>query len=123
MLPEETTELITRLSLVDGRIAPSDPAGFEAVVSEWHGYIGHLDFPDALDVARAHYATSTDRLMPAHVIAGVARLTRQRVAALPRVEELMADVDPDHPRYDAIRDERRAQAMRRPTARPSLPRA
>jgi hypothetical protein len=113
----ETVELVTRISAVDGRIAPASAAAFAAACDMWHDTIGDLDYDDARAVVVAHYRDSTERLMPADVRLGVAKLRRSRLAALPPVETLMADVDPDDPRYDGILRDRRQAAMDPPTLR------
>jgi hypothetical protein len=124
MLDYETTELVTAISQVDSRVTVN-----EGRVAMWHATIGDLDYADAFDVVTAHYSTARTgepALMPGDVRAGVAELRRKRLAAAPRVEELMADVDPDDPRYNAIWRERREAAMARPAPVPpprALPQA
>jgi hypothetical protein len=108
----ETTELVTAISQVDSRVTVN-----EGRTAMWHATIGDLDFADAFTVITAHYATARTgepAIMPGDVRAGVAELRRQRLAAAPPVEELMADVDPDNPRYNQIWRERREAAMAPP---------
>lgn len=112
----ETTELVTAISQVDSRITVN-----EGRVAMWHETIGDLDYGDAFAVVVDHYSTARTgepALMPGDVRAGVAEIRRKRLAAAPPVEELMADVDPDDPRYNAIWRERREAAMARPDAVP-----
>jgi hypothetical protein len=122
MLPSQTAELVTRIASVDGRIVPASPDGLALACGFWHDTIGDLDYGDAYAVAVAHYREHSDRrLMPADVRAGVAEIRRARLATLPPVEELMADVPLDDPHYDGIRAARTLAAMEPPrTDRPAL---
>lgn len=61
---------------------------------------------DAVEAVVRHYATSTEYLMPSHVLAGARAVASARRAALPPVEVLMAGVDPDDPEWSAIRRSR-----------------
>ncbi|MER7331634.1 MULTISPECIES: hypothetical protein [unclassified Micromonospora] len=40
-------------------------------VDAWFKVVGHLDYIDAVKAVTRHYAESTDRIMPAHVVGGV----------------------------------------------------
>lgn len=117
MRPSQTAELVTAISQLDDRITPTD-----ATVAMWHKAIGDLDYADAFDAAAAHYGASHMRIMPADVRQGVTDVRRSRLAAVPPVGELMADVDPADPAYNAIWQGRQAAALRRPAPAPG-PRA
>lgn len=117
----ETTELVTAISQVDARVTVNDGR-----VAMWHATIGDLDYGDALQVVVEHYAvaeTGSPALMPGDVRAGVTALRTARLAKLPEVGVLMADVDLDDPRYNHIWRERRDAAMARPQPgqTPALP--
>jgi hypothetical protein len=104
----EAADLVTAISQVDDRITPS-----EGTVAFWFGAIGDLDYRDALNAAATHYGRTRDRIMPSDVRDGVREIIRARVSAIPRVDELMADVDPRDPDYHEIFKARRAEALRR----------
>jgi hypothetical protein len=67
-------ELLALAALVDNR-AVTDEAGLM-----WHRLIGHLDYELAVEALQAHYAESTEWLLPAHI---TARVRQSRLAALP----------------------------------------
>ncbi len=72
MTPGETTRLLAACALYDYR--PVEKADGLA----WHHVIGDLDFEDAMEAVRRHYAESTDRMMPAHVRQGVKAIRAER---------------------------------------------
>lgn len=111
-------KLLTVLAQIDPYFTLTD-ATSELVVKAWHAGIGDLDFDDAFAAASAYYGQPvTRRIMPGDVRAGVGAIRRARARALPPAEELMADVDPDHPRWDALIRERREALLARPAAEP-----
>lgn len=107
-------KLLTVLAQVDPFFTLTEDTG-ELVVKAWHTAIGDLDFEDAFAAAAAYYGEPvTRRIMPGDVRAGVGAIRRERARALPPVEDLMAGVDPDDPRWDAIRRERHEAVLARP---------
>lgn len=72
MTPGETARLLAACAMYDYR--PVEKADGLA----WHHVIGDLDFDDAMEAVRRHYAESTDRMMPAHVRAGVKAIRAER---------------------------------------------
>jgi hypothetical protein len=73
MTPFECQKLLIRASLVDGR--PVDESG--ATAQAWAGILEHLPLDRCIDALNRHYATSTDRIQPAHIIAIVRADHRQ----------------------------------------------
>lgn len=82
----ETAKVLTLIAVVDRRAVD------EVTIAAWHDLIGHLPFDDACEAVRRHRRTSTEYLLPAHVVAGVRDLRRGRLAAHP---DPLPDVDPD----------------------------
>jgi hypothetical protein len=72
MTPGEAARLLSACAMFDYR--PIEEADGLA----WHHVIGDLDFDDAMEAVRRHYAESTDRMMPAHVRAGVKAIRTER---------------------------------------------
>ena len=73
MTLEETGELLAHAALVDNR--KTDPA----IVIAWHSILGDLRYADCEEAVRAHYAESSDWLMPAHVRNCVRDIRQQRI--------------------------------------------
>lgn len=72
MTPGDAVRVLTKAAAFDSRtIGQADAAA-------WYEAIGELDVADALAAVTRHYATSTDRLMPAHVRRIAADLARER---------------------------------------------
>jgi hypothetical protein len=72
MTPGEAARLLAACAMYDFR-SVEKPDGLA-----WHHVIGDLDFEDAMEAVRRHYADSTDRMMPAHVRAGVKAIRDER---------------------------------------------
>lgn len=91
----ETTELLTRVQIIDNRRVE------EATVLAWFELVDDLDFDQALEAVRLHFRESTEYLKPVHVRAGVERI---RVAGLgPERDEFGNDIEPDAPALAAFR--------------------
>lgn len=73
MTLEETGELLAHAALVDNR--KTDPA----IVIAWHSILGDLPYADCEEAVRAHYAETSNWLMPAHVRNRVKEARRQRI--------------------------------------------
>lgn len=82
----ETAKVLGLAAVVDNRVVD------QATIAAWHDLIGALDFTDACEAVRTHRRTSTEYLLPAHVIAGVRGIRAIRLAAHP---DPLPDVDPD----------------------------
>lgn len=54
----------------------------------WAEALEAVDFTDARSVIVEHYRTSTDYLMPVHVVRGVRALETARITAAPNLDEL-----------------------------------
>lgn len=118
MKKSEMGKLLTVLAQIDPRFTLTETTS-EPVVKGWHDCVGDLDFGDACDVAARFYRERTDRrIMPADLLEGVKEIRRARALAMPPVEVIMAGVDPDHPRWDAISRARREALLARPTGSP-----
>lgn len=83
---QQTAQLVALVQIGDNRRVD------RAVVAAWHDLVHDLPLEDALDAVRAHRRESTDYLLPAHVIAGVKRIRKARLDAVPPP---LPDVDPD----------------------------
>lgn len=84
MTPGEAARLLAGAAMFDYRKIE------KADAQAWHFVIGDLDFEDAMEALRRHYAESTERLMPAHIRQGVRairdardRQTHSEALALP----------------------------------------
>lgn len=83
----------------------------------WYRVIGHLDRAEVEEAIIAHYTETTDRIMPAHVLARVSKIRALRLAhAGP---EAVPDADPDDiPAYQAALREGRWRTASGMTPRP-----
>lgn len=83
----------------------------------WYRVIGHLNQREAEEAIIAHYSETTDRIMPAHVLARVGKLRALRIAhAGP---EAVPDADPDDvPAYQAALREGRFKVASGMSSRP-----
>lgn len=77
----------------------------ETDVLAWHEDVGDLDFVEAREALRRHFRDSTDRLMPAHIRAGVRviREERRRLAAKAPARELPSRFEADEERDARLR--------------------
>lgn len=92
---QQTTELLTRIQIIDNRKVE------EATVLAWHELVGDLDFDMAVEAAKLHFRESTAYLTPAHVRANVERML---VAGLgDREDECGNRVEPDPVALAALR--------------------
>lgn len=62
MQRSETAMLLTFVHSVQG----GEPTQLE--VEAWHDLIGHIEFDDAMDTARAHFKREPRRLWPADLL-------------------------------------------------------
>lgn len=74
MIKQETARVLAKIQLGDNRQVD------HLVLDEWHDTIGHLDFDDAIAAVKLHRQSSTDWLMPAHVISGARRVKSDRAS-------------------------------------------
>lgn len=100
---QETTELLTRIQIIDNRRVE------EATVLAWFELVEDLALDAALEAVRLHFRESTEYLKPAHIRAGIERI---RVSGLgPREDDFGNVIDPDaqalaaHNRLAGIRRE------------------
>jgi hypothetical protein len=89
MTVEQVLKVLAKIALIDSRQVD------ELIALEWFDIIGDLEFEDAIAAVKRHRQTSTEYLMPAHVMnlvseirAGKSRRSRAAIAAL---EESMPD--------------------------------
>ncbi len=73
MTPEETGRLLARAALYDNRKVDTP------TVIAWHHILGDVPYPDCEQALAAHYAESTDWLMPAHVRRRVMEIRNKRL--------------------------------------------
>jgi hypothetical protein len=90
MTPAEVARLLAGAAMFDYRKIDRDDA------LAWHHVLGDLDFDDAIEAVRRHYAESTERLMPAHVRQGVRAIRNERASRTPNaVRELPSRFEDD----------------------------
>ena len=68
----EVAKLLTRASAVDNRIVT------EETVEAWYEILGDVYYPAAVDAVNEHFKTSTEYLLPGHIVAG-ARRSQERL--------------------------------------------
>lgn len=69
---EEVGKVLAKIKIIDNRKVD------EIVIREWHDIIGGLNFEDAIAAVKTHRQTSTDYLMPAHVVIGAQQIAATR---------------------------------------------
>lgn len=67
----EVAKLLTLVSTFDSRTVGID------TVEAWHSILVDVDLQDAVTVVRNHFATSTDYLMPAHIVTASRRMSKR----------------------------------------------
>lgn len=72
MKKSEVHKLLTIASAFDNR-RPTDEQ-----LEAWFSVIGHLDYSDAEIAVRNHFRDSTDWMLPAHIVHGVASIQAAR---------------------------------------------
>ncbi|MET0416032.1 MAG: hypothetical protein ABW022_08430 [Actinoplanes sp.] len=72
MNPGEMARLLAACAMYDYRPVEKPD------VAAWMNVIGDLDYDDAMEAVRLHYGQSTERMMPAHVRAGVKAVRDER---------------------------------------------
>lgn len=103
MNKSEAAKLLAFAAACDRRtVGPTD-------VLAWHELLAGIDYDDAAQAVRNHYATSPEWLMPVHVIRGVRDLRRAR---LDGYTDPVPAVDPSNPGayIAALRAARKAAA-------------
>jgi len=65
----EVAQLLTLVSAFDSRTVGID------TVEAWHPILADVNVTEAATVVRNHFATSTNYLMPAHIIDGLKQLS------------------------------------------------
>lgn len=104
----DVVDVLTKAAAFDNR-KPS-----RAAVMAWAEALalaGVDSRPDALLAVARHYATSNDYLRPFHVVEQITAIRAERRAAMPAPAELMADVDPDHPEWGRLLEDRKRQYL------------
>lgn len=87
MQESETAKILAKAALIDNRHIDRE------TVKAWHEVIGHIDFDVALAALTIHRRTSTEYLMPAHIIANLRRARDERAIEANRLRAL----DPPRP--------------------------
>jgi hypothetical protein len=72
MLKSEVAQLLAKAALIDNRKIDA------ATVEAWHEVIGHVDYDVALLALTIHRRTSSEYLMPAHIIANLRKARDQQ---------------------------------------------
>lgn len=79
MKKSETAALLALAAIVDNRtVIPATKDQPSPTVELWHAVIGDLGFQDAVAALHEHRRTSTEYLMPAHIVALVDQMTSHR---------------------------------------------
>lgn len=105
MKRSETALVLAKIAAIDNRRLDPPDADLgnpmtTPVLSAWHEIIGHLSATDCLQAVLRHRQTSTEWLMPIHVINLVATVRAERVHGI--TSETVAQVfgiDGDDPHY------------------------
>lgn len=92
MTHDDIVDVLTAAAAFDQRTVG------RADVIAWHAAIGTLPKDDAIAGVVAHYCESEDRLKPVHVIRHV---EATRAARLRKHGEIVPELDPDDPRWNA----------------------
>lgn len=92
----EAFDLLSEIARGDNRSIDED------LVKFWHRCLHDVPYEDALAAVVAHFRTSTDWLMPAHVRTAALKARTARIDAVPQP-------DPGHELADRPRDYARAQ--------------
>lgn len=87
MQESETAKILAKAALIDNRHIDRE------TVKAWHEIIGGIDFDVALAALTIHRRTSTEYLMPAHIIANLRRARDERAIEANRLRAL----DPPRP--------------------------
>lgn len=103
MNPGEMARVLTKAAAFDQRTIG------EADVMAWYDAVGQLDYDDAMTAVSRHYATNTDRIMPAHLRAEVLAIRNERAAQ--QQHEIRAL--PSKFEYDPERNERIREGIRK----------
>lgn len=86
MKKSEVLKLLTIASAFDSR-RPTDEQ-----IDAWYSVIGDLDYHDAEAAVREHYRRSTEWLMPAHIVEGVAWIMNERAWEIPKLSREDAEL-------------------------------
>lgn len=71
---DETAKVLAAIQIYDARHVD------QATVKAWHKMIGRFTMQDCLNAVEAHFAESTEYLLPAHVIRRVKSIRSRRLA-------------------------------------------
>jgi hypothetical protein len=85
MSPIEVHQLLVEASAVDNRRVT------KLTVQAWIPIIGKYPYDLALEAMRAHFANSTEYLMPAHIVRGVRKLLAERPVQPPAGQRWAVD--------------------------------
>jgi hypothetical protein len=98
MTPGDVARLLAACAMYDFR--PVETADAAA----WFQVVGDLDYDDAMEAVRVHYGQSTERMMPAHVRAGVKLIRDERRRLEPsEARALPSPFEDDEDRTDRAR--------------------
>lgn len=111
MTPGDMARVLTKCAAFDQRTIG------EADVMAWYDAVGQLDYDDAMTAVSRHYATSTDRIMPAHLRTEVLAIRNERAGK--QHHEILAL--PSRFEADEIRDERIRERLPELMAKWSVP--
>lgn len=92
---QETTDLLTRIQVIDNRRVE------EATVLAWFELVADLDHGQAVEAAKLHFRESTVYLTPAHIRANVERMQVASLGA--REDEWGNPVEVDEAALSAYR--------------------
>lgn len=75
MTPSETAKVLAAAAAFDRRTVGT------ADVAAWHSALGALDYADARDAVTRHYRTTTDWIMPVHILHYAVEISTERAQA------------------------------------------
>lgn len=87
MEKSETAKILAKAALIDNRRIDRE------TVEAWHEVIGHVDYDVAMAALTIHRRTSSEYLLPAHIIANLRKAREQRTLDANRMRAL----DPPKP--------------------------
>jgi hypothetical protein len=89
MLKSEVAQLLAKAALIDNRKIDA------ATVETWHELIGHVDYDTAMAALTIHRRTSSEYLLPSHIIANLRKAREKQTIAEAKARAITAT--PNHP--------------------------
>lgn len=113
MQRSQTARLLAKAQLIDNRTVD------ELTIEAWHEVMADVDYDDAMEALSVHRRTSTDWVMPAHIVTGVKAIRKARLNTGTAIDGI-PDADPDD--VVAYLDALRARRLRIASGQDETPR-